>query len=240
VSVAPGKAFAELHSPAGARIPADSVSAYIRENRIEWYASWFIGTAPDIGFRGVFPGGSDAAIRRGLRAVARAEASSRIIVDQDRLRRYVETLRRRGARIVFANGVFDLLHVGHLRLLEQARELGDTLIVAINSDDSTRVIKGADRPVTPQFARARVLTSLRQVDACFIFSERDPLKVLRAVRPDVLVKGSEYSANRIVGSRFVKGYGGKVIRLAMVEGWSTTSTMRAVQTSSAFINPGKK
>jgi D-beta-D-heptose 7-phosphate kinase / D-beta-D-heptose 1-phosphate adenosyltransferase len=218
------------------RVPADCVDAYIRENGVEWYASWFIGEAPDMGFRGVFSAGSDAAVRAALRGIARTETASRIVTGSERLGRLVQTLRRRRARIVFTNGVFDLLHVGHLMLLEQARALGDALIVAINSDDSTRAFKGAGRPVIPQFARAQVLASLRPVDACFIFPESDPLKVLRAVRPDVLVKGSEYSPGRIVGARFVKGYGGEVVRLSMVKGWSTTSLLRDIRTLSSDLD----
>ena len=124
----------------------------------------------------------------------------------------VERLRLHDRKIVFTNGVFDLLHVGHLRLLEKARALGDALIVAINSDDSARRIKGAGRPVIPQFARAQALADLRPVSLCFIFPETDPRDLpFRTVRPEVLVKGSEYPLRRIVGARFVSGYGGKVV-----------------------------
>jgi D-beta-D-heptose 7-phosphate kinase/D-beta-D-heptose 1-phosphate adenosyltransferase len=205
------------------------LDTFIRENAIEWHASWFIGKASDIGFRGVLPGGSRIEVQRSLAEIRRSEASSRIVVDYGRLERIAETLHRRRARVVFTNGVFDLLHVGHLGLLEKARALGDALIVAINSDDSTRRIKGTGRPIIPQFARARVLASLRYVDACFIFPEERPVKALQAVRPNILVKGSEYPIRRIVGARFVSGYGGKVVRLPMVEGHSTTSTIRSIQ-----------
>ena len=207
----------------------DRTGSFVRENAIEWYASWYVGKGPDLGFCGVFPGGSEAEVQRALRRIRRAEAASRIVIDYEQLRRRVQKLRRHGRKIVFTNGVFDLLHVGHLRLLEKARALGDALIVAINSDDSARRIKGAGRPVIPQFARAQLLADLRQVSVCFIFPEADPSEVLRAVRPDVLVKGSEYPVRRIVGARFVSGYGGKVVRFPMVEGWSTTSTLRAIR-----------
>ena len=215
--------------PVAARIPRQCVGSYISENAIEWYASWYVGKAPDIGFLGVLPR-DPRGIRGALRKIARAEASSRIIVDHDRLSRFVQALRRRrpGARIVLTNGVFDLLHAGHLRLLREARALGDALIVAINSDDSTRSIKGRGRPVIPQFARAQLLAGLRSVDACFIFTEKDPMRVLDIVRPDVLAKGSEYPVSRIVGARWVSGYGGKVVRLPMVTGWSTTSIIRGL------------
>ncbi|GEM_PF-2118666 len=208
----------------------DRARSFIRENAIEWYASWYVGKGPDLGFRGVLPGGSEAEVQRALRRIRRAEAVSRIVVDCEQLRRRVERLRLHDRKIVFTNGVFDLLHVGHLRLLEKARALGDALIVAINSDDSARRIKGAGRPVIPQFARAQALADLRQVSLCFIFPETDPREVLRTVRPEVLVKGSEYPLRRIVGARFVSGYGGKVVRFPMVEGWSTTSTLRAIRT----------
>jgi rfaE bifunctional protein nucleotidyltransferase chain/domain len=220
--------------PFSASVAPGCLETYIRENAIEWYASWFIGSAPEIGLRGVLPGGSQAAVRRALREIRRAEARSRIVIHNDQLRRLVERLRDSGRKIAFTNGVFDLLHVGHLRLLEQARALGDALIVAINSDDSTRRLKGAGRPVIPQFARAGLLCGLRYVDACYIFPEADPMNALRTVRPDVLVKGSEYPVNRIVGARFVTSYGGTVVPLPMVPGWSTTSTIRSVHERTFF------
>lgn len=219
-----------LRPPFSGSVHSDRVGALIREKAIEWYASWFIGSAPDIGFRGVLPGASQAELQKSLREIRQAEARSSVVIDYGRLGRIAEALRRRGKKIVFTNGVFDLLHMGHLGLLEQARALGDALIVAINSDDSTRGIKGAGRPVIPQFARARLLASLRQVDVCFIFPEPDPIEALHAVRPDVLAKGSEYDVRRIVGARFVSGYGGKVVRIPMVQGWSTTSTIRSIRT----------
>ncbi|HTP57720.1 MAG TPA: adenylyltransferase/cytidyltransferase family protein [Spirochaetia bacterium] len=215
-------------APCNAAIRMDSVETYIHESSLEWYASWYVGNAPAIGFHGVLPGGPPSAIRTALRAIGRAEARSRILVDQAGLSGFIRDLRGRGKRVVFTNGVFDLLHAGHLRLLEHARGLGDSLVVAINSDDSARRLKGPGRPVIPQFARAQIISSLRFVDACFIFPEADPMPVLRVVRPDVLVKGSEYTAGRIVGARFVSSYGGTVVRLPMVRGWSTTSTIRSI------------
>jgi len=214
--------------PFHARVSSDRIETFITDNAIEWYASWFIGKAPEIGFRGVLPGGSQEEAQRALRSIQRSEARSRIIIDDERLDRAVKRMRTRGRRIVFTNGVFDLLHVGHLTLLDRARALGDALIVAINSDDSAHRIKGPGRPVIPQFARAQLLVSLRSVNACFIFAESDPLRALETVRPDVLAKGSEYPVSKIVGAGLVSGYGGKVVRLPMVAGWSTSSTIRAV------------
>ncbi|HVO40153.1 MAG TPA: adenylyltransferase/cytidyltransferase family protein [Spirochaetia bacterium] len=210
-------------------IRPECVRSYVEEHGIEWYASWYIGGAPDLGFRGTLPGGSLAEVRRALSRIAREESRSRIVIDAESLKHMADRLRERGRKIVFTNGVFDLLHAGHLRLLQGARALGDALIVGINSDDSTRAIKGRGRPVIPQFARADILASLRCVDACFIFTETDPMAVLRTLRPDVLAKGSDYAANRIVGGRFVAGYGGKVARIPVVPGWSTTSTIRGLR-----------
>ena len=218
-------------SRAGRALPsitAAGIVGFSRSNGVELYASWYIGNAPDLGFRGVLEGGTGREFVRALRAIEKNEAKSRIIVDPDRLGGIVESLRRRGARIVFTNGIFDLVHVGHLRLLEKARRLGDVLIVGMNSDDSTRKLKGSSRPVVPQFARAETLISLRAVDYCFIFVENDPKRVLAIVRPEVLAKGSDYPLRRVVGARFVAGYGGSVVRLPLVEGFSTTSTIRRI------------
>ncbi len=207
---------------------AEGVAEFARANAIELYASWFVGTAPALGFQGVFAGGGPRAAAEALSTIEAREAESRIILGDARLESLVATLKGRGAKIVFTNGVFDLLHIGHLRLLESARRLGDVLMVAINSDDSTRKIKGASRPIVPQFARAETLLSLRAVDYCLIFTDTDPRRILAVVRPDVLAKGSDYSFTRVVGARFVTGYGGSVARLPLVDGCSTTSTIRRI------------
>jgi D-beta-D-heptose 7-phosphate kinase/D-beta-D-heptose 1-phosphate adenosyltransferase len=200
----------------------------IHAHSIEAYASWFIGDGPALGFRKVMPCLGPGAAARALRAIRRVETTSPIIIDYELLGDRIAAMRRRGERIVFTNGVFDLLHIGHLRLLENARRLGDRLIVGINSDESTKKIKGTARPIVPQFARAEILTRLRQVDCCCIFTETDPKKVLAIVRPDVLAKGSEYTLARVIGARFVMGYGGRVARLPLVDGFSTTSTIRGI------------
>jgi D-beta-D-heptose 7-phosphate kinase/D-beta-D-heptose 1-phosphate adenosyltransferase len=171
------------------------------------------------------PGG----IAPALSAIHRAEEASRIIVEPERLVRVAEAARRGGRRIVFTNGVFDLVHLGHLRLLEQARRLGDILIVGINSDDSTRRIKGAGRPVVPQFARAEHLVRLRAVDWCVIFTEDDPRRLLSLLRPDVLAKGSDYRLSGVVGARLVSSWGGRVVRVPIVEGLSTTATISGIR-----------
>lgn len=127
-----------------------------------------------------------------------------------------------GDRVVFTNGCFDLLHIGHITLLEEARRSGDRMIVAINSDDSTRRLKGPGRPIVGENERARVLAALAAVDAVVIFDEPTPLELILATRPDVLVKGGDYSADTIVGAREVESWGGHVKIIPTVEGFSTT------------------
>jgi len=200
---------------------AAEVSSYCRHNHVEVYASWRVGVEADPGL----PLLSAAS----LRAVRAAEERSRIVVDRGRLARIVAAARARGRRIVFTNGVFDLVHVGHLRLLARARALGDVLIVAINSDDSARRIKGPDRPVVPQFARAEALTSLRCVDWCCIFPEDDPRALLTLVKPDVLAKGSDYGPCGVVGADIVRRAGGTVQRLPLVQGVSTSATIGSIR-----------
>jgi D-glycero-beta-D-manno-heptose 1-phosphate adenylyltransferase len=209
-----------------------AVAAYARRGGIELYASWYLGDAPDIGVRTMEAPNPAAALKR-IRA---RERRSRIVVGDEALERLAASLRKSGKRIVLTNGVFDLVHIGHLRLLEAARALGDVLVVAINSDDSTRAIKGASRPVVPQFARAETLTQVRWVDYCCIFTETDPLRILSLMRPAVLAKGSDYSLRNVVGGRFVSGYGGTVARLPLIRGCSTTSTITRIATREAVAH----
>jgi D-beta-D-heptose 7-phosphate kinase/D-beta-D-heptose 1-phosphate adenosyltransferase len=123
---------------------------------------------------------------------------------------------------VFTNGCFDLLHVGHLAVLEQARHSGDRLIVAINSDASVSSLKGPSRPIVGERERARVLAALAAVDAVVVFQEPTPLEVILAVRPDVIVKGGDYNADAVVGAREIESWGGQVKIVPLVEGFSTT------------------
>jgi D-glycero-beta-D-manno-heptose 1-phosphate adenylyltransferase len=208
--------------------PEDALLRFAEGSGIELHASWLIGDGPDPGFQGVLDATRAPTLGAALRTIQRVEARSRIIIQQERLERLGETLHGRGARVVFTNGVFDLLHVGHLRLLEQARRQGKVLIVGINSDDSTRAIKGPGRPVVQQFARARLLAGLRFVDYCFIFTEPNPIRTLEILRPDVLVKGQDYASSQVVGARLVAEYGGSVVRLPIVRGSSTTSTIKSI------------
>lgn len=132
-----------------------------------------------------------------------------------------------GGRVVFTNGVFDLLHVGHVALLEAARKEGASLIVGVNSDASVRRLnKGPDRPLVPQDARARVLAALAAVDCVVIFDQDTPLELIKHLRPDVLVKGADYERAAIVGADEVEGWGGRVVRVPLVPGHSTTELAR--------------
>jgi D-beta-D-heptose 7-phosphate kinase/D-beta-D-heptose 1-phosphate adenosyltransferase len=138
--------------------------------------------------------------------------------------------RANGERVVFTNGCFDLIHVGHISVLEQSRRLGDRLIVAINSDESVSCLKGPNRPVVGENERARVLAALASVDAVSIFGEPTPLELIVATRPDVIVKGGDYNEDTVVGAKEVKSWGGKVAIVPTVEGHSTT---RLIQRSLA-------
>ncbi len=132
-----------------------------------------------------------------------------------------------GATVVFTNGVFDLLHAGHVALLEAARAEGAALIVAVNSDASVRRLgKGADRPFVPATERARLLAGLASVDCVVLFDEDTPLAVIRRLRPDVLVKGADYQRSEIVGADEVEAWGGRVVRIPLVPGKSTTDLLR--------------
>jgi D-glycero-beta-D-manno-heptose 1-phosphate adenylyltransferase len=136
-----------------------------------------------------------------------------------------ERLRAAGLRLVFTNGVFDLLHVGHVRYLAAARSLGDALLVAINSDRTTRQLKGPDRPITNESERAEILLALRQVDYVTIFDDVSPRSLIAKVLPDVLVKGGDYQLHEIHGREEVEAAGGRVVSLPFVDGASTTSVI---------------
>jgi rfaE bifunctional protein nucleotidyltransferase chain/domain len=131
--------------------------------------------------------------------------------------------RLRPSRVVFTNGVFDILHPGHVDVLAAARAEGDALVVGINSDESTRRLKGAERPVRTEAARAHVLAALEAVDAVTVFDEDTPLELIRYLQPDVLVKGGDYSADAVVGGDEVRGWGGRVVIVPLTPGHSTTA-----------------
>ena len=138
--------------------------------------------------------------------------------------------RAAGRRVVFTNGVFDLLHPGHTRYLADARAQGDVLVVAVNSDRSVRALaKGPDRPVTPEHERAELLAALAAVDAVVIFDDETPLAIVATIQPDVLVKGADWADDAIVGREVVEARGGCVVRVALAPGYSTTSILDRVR-----------
>jgi D-glycero-beta-D-manno-heptose 1-phosphate adenylyltransferase len=138
-------------------------------------------------------------------------------------------LRAEGRRVVFTNGVFDLVHPGHVRYLAAARAEGDALIVAVNSDRSVRANKGPDRPVLPERERAEIVAALSVVDAVLIFDEETPDRAVRAILPDVLVKGADWAADAIVGRDTVEARGGRVVRAALEPGYSTTAILERIK-----------
>jgi rfaE bifunctional protein nucleotidyltransferase chain/domain len=135
----------------------------------------------------------------------------------------------RGGSVVFTNGVFDLLHPGHVRYLADARALGDQLVVAINSDQSVRVNKGPERPITPERERGEVLLGLASVDAVVIFEAETPREVIERIQPDILVKGEDWAADAIVGREVVEARGGRVVRIRLEQGLSTTELIRRIR-----------
>lgn len=140
----------------------------------------------------------------------------------------LEGLRKSGKRVVFTNGCFDILHVGHVRYLTAARAKGDILVLGLNSDVSVRSIKPDNRPIVNQDQRAEVLAGLTCVDYITIFDEPDPLALIRAVKPDILVKGADWEEAEIIGSDVVKSYGGKVVRVEVVPDISTSRIIRRI------------
>jgi D-beta-D-heptose 7-phosphate kinase / D-beta-D-heptose 1-phosphate adenosyltransferase len=137
--------------------------------------------------------------------------------------------KRNGKRVVFTNGCFDLLHPGHIHSLEAARALGDFLIVGINSDESVRILKGEGRPLIPEDERAEILASLECVDGVLIFDELTPQHVVATLLPDVLVKGTDWPGNQIVGREEVEAAGGKVVLIENVPGYSTTEILQKIR-----------
>jgi len=144
------------------------------------------------------------------------------IVTRQQIQEITARLRNAGRKIVFTNGCFDILHIGHLELLEAARGRGDTLIVGLNSDNSVRRLKGSERPLNREADRARILAALETVDYVVIFEEDTPRQLIEAIIPDILVKGGDYNLDTIVGRDFVEAHGGTVIVFPLVQGKSTS------------------
>jgi D-beta-D-heptose 7-phosphate kinase/D-beta-D-heptose 1-phosphate adenosyltransferase len=136
-----------------------------------------------------------------------------------------------GETVVFTNGCFDILHVGHITLLETCRNLGDRLVVAVNSDRSVQCLKGLGRPINQADTRARIIAALGAVNAVVIFDEETPLELIRYLRPNVLVKGGDYTEATIVGAGDMRSWGGRVVVVPTVEGYSTTSTIAKISSN---------
>jgi len=150
------------------------------------------------------------------------------IVQRGDLAQTMKAVRASGEKIVFTNGCFDILHVGHVRYLAAAKSEGNILVVGLNSDKSVKSIKKENRPIIPQEQRAEVLSSLWCVDYVTLFDESDPLSLIEAVQPDVLVKGADWPEEEIIGADFVKANGGRVVRVSVVPGVSTSRIIQQI------------
>jgi len=161
------------------------------------------------------------------------------VVTQDELILHVAEHKRNGERVVVTNGCFDLLHPGHVRGFEQARALGDVLIVAINSDSSVKFLKGNDRPIIPQDERAEILAALEAVDYVIVFDEITPREIIARILPDVLAKGGDWGENEIVGREEVEAAGGRVVSIALEPGYSTSAIIEKIRMTRQGPRPPK-
>jgi rfaE bifunctional protein nucleotidyltransferase chain/domain len=141
----------------------------------------------------------------------------------------IDGWKEKGQKIVFTNGCFDIIHLGHLDYLEKSRTIGDKLVVGLNTDRSVRQLKGPGRPINSEHARARMLAALSFVDMIIAFDEETPLELIKQVKPDILIKGNDYKIENIVGSDFVLGSGGEVKTIELLEGYSTTSLIEKIK-----------
>ena len=155
--------------------------------------------------------------------------SGRRLIDREEAAAVAADARVTGRTVVFTNGVFDLLHPGHVRYLRQAALLGDVLIVGLNTDASVRRNKGDGRPITPELERAEIVGALECVSAVVLFDEDTPAQIIQAVQPDVLVKGADWPADQIVGRDTVEAHGGRVVRIAVEQGYSTTAILDRIR-----------
>jgi len=162
------------------------------------------------------------------------------ILSQESLVDRLRSLRQKGKRVVFTNGCFDLLHVGHVRYLRAAKELGDVLVVALNSDSSVKAIKGSKRPILPQGERAEIVAALASVDFVTIFEEPDPARLITLLEPQVLVKGADWPADQIVGKEWVEARGGRVLTLPLVPGAGSSSIIHCILQRYAKSSPHRR
>jgi D-glycero-beta-D-manno-heptose 1-phosphate adenylyltransferase len=161
-----------------------------------------------------------------------AYSTAQKIKSREALQRIVLAWRLKNSKLVFTNGCFDILHLGHVDYLEKARKLGDRLILGLNTDASVRrQEKGSERPLQDEQARARIIASLEFVDAVCLFDEDTPLELIKAIRPDILVKGDDYAIDDIVGAKEVQSWGGEVMTIPLVQGYSTTQIVNKIKGS---------
>jgi len=154
-----------------------------------------------------------------------------------RARAQLAAWRAAGERVVFTNGVFDLLHRGHVEYLEEAAALGERMVVGVNSDASVRRLKGPERPLVPEEERAELVAALECVDLVAVFDEDTPERLIREVEPDVLIKGGDWAVDRIVGREFVEARGGRVLSVPLREGLSTTSIVARIRAGRSALDP---
>lgn len=150
------------------------------------------------------------------------------VISLKRLTEELKAARKKGKKVVFTNGCFDIIHAGHVRYLKKARSRGDILVVGLNSDSSVRAIKGESRPIVPQNERAEVLSALSSVDHIVVFNEPTPIRLIRAIKPDILAKGADWAAKDIVGGDIVRENGGRIARITLVKGRSTTNIIKKI------------
>ncbi len=161
---------------------------------------------------------------------------SKKIMTLNALQKVVKSLQKKGNKVVFTNGCFDLIHVGHVRYLSEARTLGDVLVVGVNSDDSIRQIKDPKRPIVSEAERLEVLSAFWFIDYLVLFNDQTPKTLITSLTPDILVKGGDWALDQIVGRDHVEQHGGKVVRIKTVKGASTTSMIQRVL--DRFMEPG--
>jgi D-beta-D-heptose 7-phosphate kinase/D-beta-D-heptose 1-phosphate adenosyltransferase len=150
------------------------------------------------------------------------------IISITSLKRKIRRLKQDGKRIVFTNGCFDILHYGHVKYLQDARSKGDCLVVAVNSDSSIKKIKAKNRPVIAQGDRLKTVAALASVDFVVLFNQDNPLRLIKALKPDILIKGADWSKQKIIGADFVESYGGKVLTVKLVKGRSTSALIEKI------------
>lgn len=152
-----------------------------------------------------------------------------IIEDWDKLAKVLNELKSQGKRIIFTNGCFDILHWGHVYYLKQAKELGDILVLALNTDDSVKKLKGDSRPINNQQDRALVINELKSIDYVTFFSEETPYNIIKILKPNIIAKGGDYSPEQVVGKDIIENYGGSVEIIPFVEGKSTTNIVNKMR-----------